>query len=82
MGNIHPKEFISKVSMFVVFSKQLYVLMYCMYFMLTNYTYKYYDIYTYDHDMYVITYVNMLKIYISQVNTMRTCNRYIYKIQY
>ena len=50
--------------------------------MLTNYTYKSDDICLYDHDMYVITYVLMLKICISQVSTMRTHNRYIYKIQH
>ena len=56
--------------------------MYCLYFMLTNYTYKYYEICQYDHNMYVIRYVCMLRIYISQVSTMSAQNRYIYKIQY
>ena len=68
--------------MFAMFSKQLFVWMYCMYCMLTNYTYKYDDVCLYDHDMYVITYVLMLKICISQVSTMRTHNRYAYKIQH
>ena len=82
MGQYIPKELISKVCTFVFFKKQLYVLMYCLYFLFTNNYSKYHEILRYDHDMYVMKYVCMLRIYISQVSTMSAQNRYIYKVQY
>ena len=48
----------------------------------TNYSCKYYEILGYDHDMYVIKYVCMLGIYISQMNIRSAENIYIYKVQY
>ena len=56
--------------------------MYCLYFMFTNYSCKYHEILGYDHDMYVMKYVGMLRIYISQVSMRSAENRYIYKVQY
>ena len=56
--------------------------MYCLYFLFTNNYSKYHEILRYDHDMYVMKYVCMLRIYISQVSTLSAQNRYIYKVQY
>ena len=56
--------------------------MYCLYFLFTNNNCKDHEILGYDHDMYVMKYVGILKIYISQVSTMSAQNRYIYKVQY
>ena len=63
--------------------------------MFINYSCKYHEILGYDHDMYVMKYVGMLRIYISQMNIRSaeyiyisikysirsTKNRYIYDIQ-
>ena len=61
----NPKNWYPKVYMFVVSEKQLYFLMYRLYFLLTNYTCKYswnmsiwwwyihHDIYTYAENIYV-----------------------------
>ena len=54
--------------------------MYCLYFLLTNYSCMYHEIHQYDHDMYVMTYVCMLRIYISQVSIRSSEIRYIYKV--
>ena len=56
--------------------------MYCLYFMLTNNTFKYHEIHEYDHDIYIMKYVDMLRIYISQVSIRSAENRYIYKVQH
>ena len=48
--------------------------------MFTNYSCKYHEILGYDHDMYVMKYVGMLRIYISQVSMRSAENRYIYKV--
>ena len=56
--------------------------MYCFYFMLTNYSCRYPEICDYDHDMYVMKNVDMLRIYISQVSIRSAENRYIYKVQH
>ena len=56
--------------------------MYCLYFMFTNYSCKYHEILGYDHDMYVMKYVCMLRIYISQVSMNSAEIRYIYKVHY
>ena len=50
--------------------------------MLTNYTCKYHEICRYDHAMYIMRYVGMMRIYISQVCMRSAENRYIYKVQY
>ena len=42
--------------------------MYCLYFMLTNYTCKYHDLCRYDYGMYVKRYVGMLRIYLSSMH--------------
>ena len=36
--------------------------MYCLYFMLTNYSCKYNEILGYDNDMYIMKYVGILRI--------------------
>ena len=36
--------------------------MYCLYFMLTNFSCKYNEILGYDHDMYIMKYVGILRI--------------------
>ena len=48
--------------------------------MLTNYTCKYCEICRYDHDMYIMRYVHILRIYISQISMRSAENRYIYII--
>ena len=60
----------------------VFFLMYHLYFMFTNYSCKYHQICQNDHDMYVMKYIGMMRIYISQVSTMSAQNRYIYKVQY
>ena len=55
--------------------------MYCLYFMLKNYTCKYHEIGRYDDDMYVKRYVGMLRIYIYEVSIRSADNIYIYKVQ-
>ena len=52
--------------------------MYCLYFMLQNYTCKYHEIGRYDDDMYVKRYVGMLRIYIYEVSIRSADNIYIY----
>ena len=47
-----------------------------------NYSCKYHEILGYDHDMYVMKYVGMLRIYISQVIIRSAEIRYIYKVHY
>ena len=56
--------------------------MYCLYLMLTNYTYKYHDLCRYDYNMYIKRYVGMLIIYICQVCIKSDENRYIYDVLY
>ena len=51
--------------------------MYCLYFMFTNYSCKYHEILGCDHDMYVMKYVGMLRIYIPEVSMRSAKNRYI-----
>ena len=50
--------------------------------MFTNDSCKYHEILGYDHDMYVMKYVCMLSIYISQVSMKSHEIRYIYKVHY
>ena len=56
--------------------------MHCLYFLLTNFTCKYHEMYQYDNDIYIMTYVGMLRIYISQASMRSAHNRYIYKVQH
>ena len=52
--------------------------MYCLYFMFTNYSCKYHNIFGCDDDMYVMKYVGMLRIYIPEVSMRSAEKRYIY----
>ena len=56
--------------------------MYHLYFLLTNYTCKYHEICQCDHDIYVMTYIGMLKIYMSQANMRSAHNIHIYSVQH
>ena len=56
--------------------------MYCLYLILTNYAYKYHDLYRYDYNMYIKKYEGMLRIYICQVCIRSGENRYIYDVLY
>ena len=73
---------ISKVCMFVVFSKMTICIDVLFILYVTNYSCKYHEILGYNHDMYVMKYVGILRIYISQVSMRSAENRYIYKVQY
>ena len=68
--------------MFVEFKKQIYILMYFLYLLFTNYSFKYHNIFGCDDDMYVLKYVGMLRIYIPEVSMRSHEKRYIYKVQY
>ena len=56
--------------------------MYHLYFLLTNYTCKYHEICQYDHDIYVMTYIHMLRIYMSQASVRSAHNIHIYSVQH
>ena len=54
--------------------------MYHLYFLLTNYTCKYHEICQYDDDIYVMTYIHMLRIYMSQASVRSAHNIHIYSV--
>ena len=56
--------------------------MYCLYFMFTNYTSKYHYLCRYNNDMCIKRYVDILRIYISQVCINSSDNRYSYNVLY
>ena len=67
MGNIHPKQLICKVCIFVVFlERSIYIdVLFVVY--VKKYTCMYHEIGRRDDDMYVKRYVGMLRISIYEV---------------
>ena len=56
--------------------------MYHLYFLLTNYTCKYHEIHQYEDNIYIMTYIGMLRIYMSQASMRSVHNIHIYSVQH